>query len=289
MQLLGMSGSFANNPSQKISVFPTVRKSTPPVLTTTTKSASTAAASSNSISPTSFTVTATISTKINNTTSLQPLSTLPPISNINNTSIPTNNEGVDGGGGDGGRHLSAGAIAGIVIGTLFIFAMIAFMVVSAIRCRQKNSSASHYPLLPPSSTFRSKRKRSLPRGVGGGEKNFTSTDFITTPPVTTTYPIIHAITTNTATAAVQTSTTTTSQLTTSASISQLPAPPPISNNNIYTVISSYTQTLDDELYIQVGDQIQIVTKYDDGWCLGINLTRGSARGVFPQHCCNITI
>ncbi|GAN05586.1 hypothetical protein MAM1_0096d05057 [Mucor ambiguus] len=52
----------------------------------------------------------------------------------------------------------------------------------------------------------------------------------------------------------------------------------------FTIISSYTQTLDDELYIQPGDQVQVYTEYDDGWCLGINLTRGRSRGVFPQHC-----
>ncbi|CAO3653854.1 unnamed protein product [Mucor fragilis] len=52
----------------------------------------------------------------------------------------------------------------------------------------------------------------------------------------------------------------------------------------FTIISSYTQTLDDELYIQPGDQVQVYTEYDDGWCLGINLTRGGSRGVFPQHC-----
>lgn len=57
--------------------------------------------------------------------------------------------------------------------------------------------------------------------------------------------------------------------------------PPIGT---YTVQSTYTPTLDDELYIQPGDQVQIYTEYDDGWCLAINLTRGRARGVFPKHC-----
>ncbi|KAF1802448.1 hypothetical protein V8B55DRAFT_1480113 [Mucor lusitanicus] len=57
--------------------------------------------------------------------------------------------------------------------------------------------------------------------------------------------------------------------------------PPIGT---FTIISSYTQTLDDELYIRPGDQVQVYTEYDDGWCLGINLTRGGCRGVFPQHC-----
>jgi hypothetical protein len=55
----------------------------------------------------------------------------------------------------------------------------------------------------------------------------------------------------------------------------------------FRVFSTYTQTLDDELYIQPGDKVQIYTEYDDGWCLGINLTRGGSRGVFPQHCINI--
>lgn len=52
----------------------------------------------------------------------------------------------------------------------------------------------------------------------------------------------------------------------------------------YVVTSSYTQTLDDELFIQPGDKVQIFNEYDDGWCLGKNLTRGGARGVLPQNC-----
>ncbi|KAI9246942.1 hypothetical protein BDA99DRAFT_543126 [Phascolomyces articulosus] len=52
----------------------------------------------------------------------------------------------------------------------------------------------------------------------------------------------------------------------------------------YTVVSTYTPTLDDEIYVHPGDQVQVYTEYDDGWCLGSNLSRGNARGVFPLHC-----
>ncbi|CAO3654818.1 unnamed protein product [Mucor hiemalis] len=57
-----------------------------------------------------------------------------------------------------------------------------------------------------------------------------------------------------------------------------------STKETYIVTSSYTQTLDDELFIQPGDKVQIFNEYDDGWCLGKNLTRGGARGVLPQNC-----
>ena len=59
------------------------------------------------------------------------------------------------------------------------------------------------------------------------------------------------------------------------------------NLKSHTVVSSFTQTLDDELYIQPGDKVQINNEYDDGWCLGKNLTRGGARGVLPRHCLDI--
>ncbi|KAI7869299.1 hypothetical protein BDF14DRAFT_1722931 [Spinellus fusiger] len=53
---------------------------------------------------------------------------------------------------------------------------------------------------------------------------------------------------------------------------------------VFTVVSSYTPTLSDELDIEVGDRIEIFSIYDDGWCQGINLTSGSSKGVFPKHC-----
>lgn len=52
----------------------------------------------------------------------------------------------------------------------------------------------------------------------------------------------------------------------------------------YTVISTYTPTLGDELEIQPGDKVTLLVEYDDGWCQGINESRGRVKGVFPKHC-----
>ncbi|ORY99933.1 hypothetical protein BCR43DRAFT_435320 [Syncephalastrum racemosum] len=54
----------------------------------------------------------------------------------------------------------------------------------------------------------------------------------------------------------------------------------------YTVALQYIPSLSDELEVQPGDQVQVFVEYDDGWCLGANLTRGSQnqRGVFPKQC-----
>ncbi|KAI9301182.1 hypothetical protein BJ944DRAFT_153680, partial [Cunninghamella echinulata] len=53
---------------------------------------------------------------------------------------------------------------------------------------------------------------------------------------------------------------------------------------IFNVVSTYTPTLSDEIDIQLGDRIEILVEYDDGWCQGVNLSRGNAKGVFPRHC-----
>ncbi|KAI9278083.1 hypothetical protein BY458DRAFT_503813 [Sporodiniella umbellata] len=53
---------------------------------------------------------------------------------------------------------------------------------------------------------------------------------------------------------------------------------------LYTVIATYTPTLSDELEIEPGDSIELLTEYDDGWCQGINLSKSNAKGVFPRHC-----
>ncbi|KAI8139568.1 hypothetical protein BJV82DRAFT_659830 [Fennellomyces sp. T-0311] len=53
---------------------------------------------------------------------------------------------------------------------------------------------------------------------------------------------------------------------------------------IFTVVSTYTPTLSDELDIQPGDRVDVIVEYDDGWCQGINLSRGNCKGVFPKHC-----
>ncbi|KAI8099796.1 uncharacterized protein BX664DRAFT_355183 [Halteromyces radiatus] len=53
---------------------------------------------------------------------------------------------------------------------------------------------------------------------------------------------------------------------------------------VFNVVSTYSPTLSDEIDIQLGDRIEILVEYDDGWCQGINLTRGNIKGVFPRHC-----
>ncbi|KAG2214381.1 hypothetical protein INT47_000937 [Mucor saturninus] len=53
---------------------------------------------------------------------------------------------------------------------------------------------------------------------------------------------------------------------------------------VFHVAATYTPTLSDEIDIQTGDQVEVLVEYDDGWCQGINLSRGNAKGVFPKHC-----
>lgn len=52
----------------------------------------------------------------------------------------------------------------------------------------------------------------------------------------------------------------------------------------FVVIATYIPTLSDELEIETGDKIDLVVEYDDGWCQGINLSKGYTKGVFPRHC-----
>lgn len=67
-----------------------------------------------------------------------------------------------------------------------------------------------------------------------------------------------------------------------------PAPAPATDEQpglgVHAVVATYSPTLSDEIDIQVGDQVQVLVEYDDGWCQGINLSRGHAKGVFPKHC-----
>ncbi|KAI8983767.1 hypothetical protein BDB01DRAFT_709947, partial [Pilobolus umbonatus] len=57
---------------------------------------------------------------------------------------------------------------------------------------------------------------------------------------------------------------------------------------VFFVVATYSPTLSDEIDIQAGDQVEILVEYDDGWCQGINLSRGHAKGVFPKHCVSST-
>ncbi|CAO3630728.1 unnamed protein product [Mucor fragilis] len=52
----------------------------------------------------------------------------------------------------------------------------------------------------------------------------------------------------------------------------------------FYVIATYIPTLSDELEIETGDHIELIVEYDDGWCQGINVSKGYTKGVFPRHC-----
>ncbi|KAI9358832.1 hypothetical protein BD770DRAFT_387042 [Pilaira anomala] len=66
--------------------------------------------------------------------------------------------------------------------------------------------------------------------------------------------------------------------------SGLLAPTQAGSVGVFQVAATYTPTLSDEIDIQTGDQVEVLVEYDDGWCQGINLSRGNAKGVFPKHC-----
>ncbi|KAF9214584.1 hypothetical protein BGZ59_003393 [Podila verticillata] len=52
----------------------------------------------------------------------------------------------------------------------------------------------------------------------------------------------------------------------------------------FSVVTTYTPALADEIEVGLGDSVTILQEFDDGWCLGVNNTRGRIRGVFPSHC-----
>lgn len=71
---------------------------------------------------------------------------------------------------------------------------------------------------------------------------------------------------------------------------QGPFADPATEGKTYIVTRTFEPSMPDELLIYPGDRIQIVVPYDDGWCLGCNLSMAEregvppARGVFPRDC-----
>lgn len=57
-----------------------------------------------------------------------------------------------------------------------------------------------------------------------------------------------------------------------------------SSGELYTVIHKYDKKFSDELQLNVGDEILIVYRFDDGWGKGQNLSRGRVWGVCPMVC-----
>lgn len=83
-----------------------------------------------------------------------------------------------------------------------------------------------------------------------------------------------------ATAAGVTTATAATATTTATNISST-TPPSLGT---FYVIATYIPTLSDELEIETGDHIELIVEYDDGWCQGINVSKGYTKGVFPRHC-----
>lgn len=71
---------------------------------------------------------------------------------------------------------------------------------------------------------------------------------------------------------------------------QGPFADPATEGKTYIVTRTFEPSMPDELVIFPGDRIQIVVPYDDGWCLGCNLTTSErdgippTKGVFPRDC-----
>ncbi|KAI8897280.1 hypothetical protein BC833DRAFT_594435 [Globomyces pollinis-pini] len=61
------------------------------------------------------------------------------------------------------------------------------------------------------------------------------------------------------------------------------SPPPVEGEETLEVAYEYISTLFDEITLNVGDQILVKARYDDGWGLGTNLSTG-AEGTFPLVC-----
>jgi len=54
-------------------------------------------------------------------------------------------------------------------------------------------------------------------------------------------------------------------------------------NGVYVVAYKYEPQLDDELELQVGDQVQIIEEYEDGWMKATNLST-NREGMAPRVC-----
>lgn len=261
-----MSSSFANNPIQSISAFSiksnavTTATEAPTVALETTISLTASTGISSVIVPQQSSVAPIFSSPLISTTSTM----------TSTTSTPTNSLS------SYHKDLSHGALAGIIIGSVIGGLMVSGLICLFIlrKKRSKNQEKSPLPIdaaaisttspqhfrhsyrnstMSQNSTLRSLHSQRITNGF---------TPFTAAPIVTPDYSV-HS--------------PSTSIVDENFWQNSLPI-------GIFAIISSYTQTLDDELYIQPGDQVQVYIEYDDGWCLGINMTRGGSRGVFPQHC-----
>ncbi|KAF7722724.1 hypothetical protein EC973_002817 [Apophysomyces ossiformis] len=239
--------------------------------------------------------TSTALTSANTTPSVSSTSSLPfpvPSGSTTLSSIATTSNGVIGSAASqdtpSSSGPSGGAIGGIVAAVLIaVGGLAAFAMVKRKKKRSRRMTkpdpftmgfGSHDP--PPAID------NNFPPHAAYASMNTVQTPQIQVPPIATatsnpsTYPQMAATTTGAVgTAAAAATTTTTTSIATIP-----PVPTQTDSIGVFTVISTYTPTLNDEIDIQIGDRIEVLVEYDDGWCQGINLSRGNAKGVFPKHC-----
>ncbi|KAJ1559742.1 hypothetical protein HK096_011242 [Nowakowskiella sp. JEL0078] len=58
-------------------------------------------------------------------------------------------------------------------------------------------------------------------------------------------------------------------------------------NTFHVAVPFLFPTRKDEITVAVGDRVRIESTFQDGWCVGVNLTSGE-HGYFPQSCCVAT-
>ncbi|KAL1915604.1 uncharacterized protein VTP21DRAFT_6728 [Calcarisporiella thermophila] len=57
----------------------------------------------------------------------------------------------------------------------------------------------------------------------------------------------------------------------------------------YTALNTFIPRLGDEIFVQPGDNVAVLEEYQDGWVLGLNKTRGNAKGMLPRNCLDMPI
>ncbi|KAI9312603.1 hypothetical protein BX666DRAFT_2030925 [Dichotomocladium elegans] len=262
----------------------TSRKSSPsvePHATTSTKQAPTAARSASSGSKAALSTnrasSAGASRSAGNDYSQRRISTLS-ASAVRSTSAvsstPTASSQLTG---NSASPLSVGAIVGIAVGGVVLLGMIAALL--ATRRRKRREQLYKTRMMKPdpfTMGFGSHDPPPPPLKVSSPHVAFNMAP--PTPMVQMASPIASPSPSLPPTSPPSTSATTTTTTTL--------APSPGTNRSIgiFTVVSTYTPTLSDELDIQAGDKVEIFIEYDDGWCQGVNLSRGAVKGVFPKHC-----
>jgi hypothetical protein len=184
------------------------------------------------------------------------------------TISPNSQQDANGGGGGS----SAGIIGGIV-GAIAVVGIAAFLVVRRKKKARQNLRARM-------------STKPDPFTMGYGNNDPPAQNF---PPPSAYKTEAATAAAAAAAAAAATATATATATTTPATINKdltpqtnVTATPPAIGS--FVVIATYIPTLSDELEIETGDHIELLVEYDDGWCQGINVTKGHTRGVFPRHC-----